>query len=776
MNIRNKTAVISDPKGPFEEQISALLAEMTLEEKLSQITENWGIAGSPRVGVPPLYKSECVHGYSYGTGCTVFPQAIGMAATWDPEMVKKTAEVIGVESKAANAYQAWTPVLDVARDPRWGRVEESFGEDAYLVEKMGLAWIDGYQSLGLTATPKHFAAHGAPLGGRDSNIVGYSERTLREVHYPPFRAAVKKSKVKSLMSAYHVVDGVPCSGSREMLTKLLREEWGFNGYVVTDVGAPDHLFTKHTMATGATEAAAIMAKAGVDLCSTGDVFRDGIPAALEQGLIDMDDVDAMVGNVLRVKFELGLFDRPENPPLQWADVDEWDLPAHRKVALEAARAAMVLLKNENNLLPLSKEVGKIALVGPAAKTQEGGDYTCTLEEDQMVTIYEGLVDKVGRGNVLYARGCEFMNGDTAGIPEAVAAAEQADVVVVAVGDCARSSGENYDRASLHFTGAQDALIEAVCVTGKPVVLVAATGKPVILEYAAEHAAAILVSWFSGEEGGHAVADALFGEVNPGGKLPVTFPRSESQLPLFYNYHLSGRKYDYIDMPSVPRYRFGYGLSYTTFAYSNLRTEKDGENVKIYATVTNTGAVAGDEVAQLYITDMQTSVSTPVTTLKGFTRLTLQPGESREVCFTLTPYDLSLLDADLCRRVEKGEFRVFVGGMSPACNEGNEYRKARIAYENEAEGVMGAFTYDEDVAADFRLSLKKEDGAYLLTARNAGGLTDVLSADFYLNGKLYANRRRELDPGEEIVIAFYVEEEVADACVICRGQLVREVTA
>jgi beta-glucosidase len=230
------------------------------------------------------------------------------------------------------------------------------------------------------------------------------------------------------------------------------------------------------------------------------------------------------------------------------------------------------------------------------------------------------------------------------------------------------------------------------------------------------------------------------------------------------------------MPSVPRYRFGYGLSYTTFAYSNLRTERDGENVKVYATVTNTGTVAGDEVAQLYITDMQTSVSTPVTTLKGFTRLTLQPGESREVCFTLTPYDLSLLDADLCRRVEKGEFRVFVGGMSPACNEGNEYRKARIAYENESEGVMGTFTYDEDVAADFRLSLKKEDGAYLLTARNVGGLTDVLSADFYLNGKLYANRRRELEPGEEAVIAFYVDEEVADACVICRGQLVREVTA
>lgn len=771
MNRRNKTAIVSDPKGAFEDKIRALLSEMTLDEKLSQITENWGIAGAPRVGVPPLYKSECVHGYSYGTGCTVFPQAIAMAATWDPAMVYETAEVIGVESKAANAYQAWTPVLDVARDPRWGRVEESFGEDTYLVEKMGLAWIDGYQSLGLTATPKHFAAHGAPLGGRDSNIVGYSERTMREVHYPPFRAAVKKSKVKSIMSAYHVVDGVPCSGSHAMLTKLLREEWGFNGYVVTDVGAPDHLFTKHTMANGATEAAAIMATAGVDLCSTGDVFRDGIPAALEQGLIDMDDVDAMVGNVLRVKFELGLFDRPENPPLQWADVDEWDIPAHRRVALKAARASMVLLKNEDHFLPLSKSVGKIALVGPAAKTQEGGDYTCTLEEDQMVTIYDGIVEKVGRDAVVYARGCDFMDGNTDGIAEAVAVAEAADVVIVAVGDCARSSGENNDRANIHFTGAQDALIEAVCATGKPVVVVAAVGKPVILEYAVEHANAILTSWFSGEEGGNAVADVLFGDVNPGGKLPVTFPRCMEQLPLYYNYHLSGRKYDYIDLPAVPRYRFGYGLSYTTFAYSDLRIERDGENVKVYATVRNVGDVAGDEVAQLYITDMQTSVSTPITQLKGFTRVSLAAGESREVCFTLTPYDLSLLDADLCRRVERGVFRVFVGGVSPACNEGNEYRKARLAYENEQEGVMGEFTYDEDLAAEFSLSLETAEGAYVLTARNVGRLTDVLSADCYINGKLYANRRCELDPAEEKRIAFYVDEDVRDIQVVCRGQIV-----
>lgn len=772
MNTRRKTALISQPEGAYEDKVQALLEQMTLDEKISQITESWGITGVERLGIPPLYKGECVHGYSYGTGCTIFPQAIAMAATWNTETVREVAEVTGEECKAANSMQAWSPVLDVARDPRWGRVEESFGEDAYLVEKIGLAWIEGYQSLGLTATPKHFAAHGAGLGGRDSNIVGYSERTLREVHFPPFRAAVKQGKVKSVMSAYHVNNGVPCSGSHEMLTKLLREEWGFNGYVVTDVGAPEHLYTKHTMAADDTEAAAIMAKAGVDLCAAGQVYKAGIKPALEQGLIDMDDIDTMVGNILRVKFELGVFDRDENPPMEWADVDGWDSPAHRQTALKAARESMVLLKNEGGILPLSKTVGKVALVGPAIKTQEFGDYTCTPEEDQAVTIYDGVVSKVGKDAVLYARGCEFMDDSTDGIAEAVEAARQADVVIVGVGDCARSTGENNDRADLHFTGAQDALIRAVCETGKPVILVAATGKPVILEYAAEHAMAILESWFSGEEGGSAVADILFGDVCPSGKLPVSFPRSVEQLPLFYNYHLSGRKYDYLDMPAVPRYRFGYGLSYTSFAYENLRTEKDGRNVIVTAAVRNTGEVEADEVAQLYVTDMQTCVSTPVTTLKGFTRVHLKPGETKDISFVLTPYDLSLLDADLKRRVEKGVFRVFVGGMSPACNEGNEYRKARIAYADETEGVMGEFTYDYDLEADFVLSLRQENGAYVLTARNAGGMTDILSADFYVNDRLYANRRAELDPDEEKTIAFYTDEpDVRSVAVVSRGQIV-----
>ena len=767
MNDRLKTAVVSRPEGPYEEKIRSLLSEMTLEEKLSQITENWGIAGSPRLGVPPLYKSECVHGYAYGTGCTVFPQAIGMAATWDPETVRETASVIGTESKAANAYQAWTPVLDVARDPRWGRVEESFGEDPYLVEKMGLAWIEGYQSQGLTATPKHFAVHGAPLGGRDSNPVGYSERTMREIHFPPFRAAVKQGKVKSVMSAYHLLDGVPCSASHRLLTKLLREEWGFNGYVVTDVGAPDHLFTKHALAKDAVGAAAAMAKAGADLCSTGDVYKNGIPAALEQGLIDMQDVDFLVGNVLRVKFELGLFDRPENPPLQWAEVDEWDLPSHRAAARRAAEKSLVLLKNDGTL-PLSPDK-KVALVGPAAKEQVGGDYTCTVEEDQMVTLYDALLEKIGPDRLICEKGCDFMDGDPSGIPAAVAAAGKADVVIAAVGDCARSSGENNDRADIRLTGAQEELIRALCGTGKPVVIVASVGKATVMEYGAAHAAAILVSWFSGEEGGHAVADALYG-LSPAGRLPVTFPRGVEQLPLCYNYQLSGRKYDYIDQTSLPRWRFGYGLSYTSFAYGDLRVEKEGLNVTVSATVRNTGRVESDEVAQLYITDTLASVGTPVTALKGFTRLRLAPGEEKRVTFTLTPYDLSLLDEGLRRRVEKGVFRVFVGGVSPACPEGNEYRKARLGYKDGTEGVDGEFTYEQDLAADFRLSLAEKDGAYLLTARNGGALTDVLSADCYLNGEFYANRRAELEPGEEIVIAFYPDRPATSVAVIADGRM------
>lgn len=772
MNERNKTAVVSRPRGAYEDKIRAILDEMTLDEKISQITESWGIAGAERVGVPPLYKSECVHGYSYGTGCTVFPQAIAMAATWSRDTVHEIGHVTGVESKAANAYQAWSPVLDVARDPRWGRFEESFGEDTYLVTEIGLSWIDGYQELGLTATPKHFAAHGSPLGGRDSNIVGYSDRVLREVHFPPFRAAVKKSHVKSLMSAYHVIDGVPCSASHALLQKLLREEWGFNGYIVTDVGAPEHLYQKHTMAENDAEATAILAKAGVDLCAAGHVYKNGIKLALEEGLIDMDDVDTMVGNILRVKFELGLFDREENPPLSWADVDEWDLPEHRRVSLKSARESMVLLKNENGILPLSKNPGKVALIGPAVKKQEFGDYTCKLEEDQAVTIYDGIVEKIGKSSVIYAKGCEFMDGVTDGIAEEVEAAKQADIVIIALGDCERSTGENNDRADLHFTGAQEPLLKAVCETGKPVILVAATGKPVILTYAAEHAAAILESWYSGEEGGHAVADILFGDVCPSGKLPITFPRTMEQLPLYYNYHLSGRKYDYLDETVVPLYHFGYGLSYSKFEYSGISAARDGENVKIKATVRNIGEVEADEIAELYISDMLTSVSTPITQLRGFERVHLAPGEAEEVSFTLTPYDLSLLDADMVRRVESGVFRAYVGGVSPACDKGNEYRKARLAYENENEGVMCEFTYEDDLAAEFVFSLTEENGAYVLSARNEGRLTDVMNADCYFDGKLYANRRAELDPGEEVRIAFYPgETDVKNVTVVCRGQIV-----
>lgn len=771
MNILRKTKLISKPDNVFESEIKKLLDEMTLDEKISQLKESWGIAGVERLGIPPLYKGECVHGYSYGTGCTIFPHAIAMAATWDVETVWKVAEVTAKESIAANAMQAWSPVLDVARDPRWGRVEESFGEDTYLVEKIGLAWINGYQSLGLTATPKHFAAHGAGLGGRDSNYVGYSERILREVHFPPFRAAVREAKVKSVMSAYHVCNGVPCTGSYELLTKLLREEWGFDGYVVTDVGAPEHLYQKHTMAKDDTEAAAIMAKAGVDLCATGTVYAKGLKPAIESGLIDMLDIDTMVGNILRVKYELGVFDREKNEPLKWADVDEWDLPEHRLAALETARKSIVLLKNEDKILPLNKNI-KLALIGPAIKSQEFGDYTCNPEEDQAVTIYQAVINKVGQESVVYAKGCEFMENGTEGFAEAVEAAKTADVVVLALGDCSRSTGENNDRASLCFTGEQNKLLEAVCNTGKPVILIAAAGKPVILEYAVENAKAILFSWFSGEEGGTAVADVLFGDVCPGGKLPISIPRSEAQLPIVYNYHLSGRKYDYIDMSSEPRYRFGYGLSYSAFEYSGLKISTEGDNVQISVSIENTGTVTADEVAQLYLTDMQSCVSTPITNLKGFKRITLNPKEQKEVIFVLTPYDLSLLDEKLYRRVEKGLFRVFIGGASPINEKKNEFRKAGLHYNSTSEGICGEFIYEKDVYVEYKFSLdKKENGEYIFKIKNTGGITDMFSADFYVNGSLYANRRGELDPGEEKIIGIYCDDTVDSFSAVCRESMV-----
>lgn len=737
----------------MEEKIAALLAEMTFDEKMGQLTESWGIRGVERLGIPPLFKSETVHGNSYSTGAASFPHAIAMGATWDPELVEKIGEVTAEETLAAGALQGWSPLLDVARDPRWGRVEEAYGEDPVLVEKIGLAWIHGFQSKGLTATPKHFAAHGAPLGGRDSNDYGYSERVLRETHYAPFRAAVKKENVLSVMSAYHSLDGVPATGSRELLNKILREEWGFEGYVVSDVGAPDNLIKKLYICRDAAEATAFLMKGGVDLCAPGDVYNKGVREALERGLITEADIDGHVAAILRVKYKLGAFEKGLGKQI-WEDVPCWDAPEHRAVALEAALKCAVLLKNDG-ILPLSDKLAKIAVIGPAAEKAEQGDYTGKFREGQAVSILDGIRARVPEADVVYAKGCEFLgDADAALIADAKNAAAQADVVILALGDKGdKTTGENNDRASITLTGAQEELMHEILGCGKPVAVLLAVGKPTAAEEAFEKADAVMVTWYAGEEAGNAAAKLLFGDEAPVGKLPMSFPKSVAQLPIFYNYNMSGRGYDYIDIDSVPRGRFGQGMTYTTFEYSDVTAQVNDHGVTVRAKVKNTGRRSGTETVQLYITDMYSSAATPLTQLKDFTKITLGAGEEATVSFDMDWYALSFLDADMVRRVEAGDFRVFVGGVSPYCDKGNDNRKERMGYASAEEGACGAFTLENGVAADFRTEKKVEGGNIVLRVTNEGGLCDVVKAELYADGELAADVRSEAEPGETVEFVF-----------------------
>lgn len=738
---------------PERKKAEELVSQMTFDEKLSQITESWGIGGVKRLGIPPLFKSETVHGNSYSTGAASFPHAIAMGATWDTELVEKIGEVTAEETVSAGALQGWSPLLDVARDPRWGRVEEAYGEDPVLVEKIGLAWIHGFQSKGLTATPKHFAAHGSPLGGRDSNDYGYSERVLREIHYAPFRAAVKKENVQSVMSAYHSLEGIPATGSDELLNKILREEWGFTGYVVSDVGAPDNLKKKLYTCKDDAEGAAYLVKGGVDLCAPGDVYKKGIAAAIEKGLLTEEDVNERVRTILEVKLRLGAFEKGLDRQI-WEDVECWDCPEHRAVALEAAEKCAVLLKN-NGLLPISDKTAKIAVIGPAAEKAEQGDYTGKFKESQTVSILEGIRRRVPDAEVVYAKGCDFLGeADEAMIAEAKKAALDADIVIMVLGDKGdKTTGENNDRADIDLVGAQNELMHEILSLGKPVAVLLAVGKPTAAEEAFEKADAVMVTWYAGEEAGTAAAKLIFGDTAPSGKLPMSFPKSSKQLPIFYSYNMSGRGYDYIDIDSAPRARFGQGLTYTTFAYSDASAVVTDNGVKITAKVKNTGSREGVETIQLYVTDMYSSAATPLTLLKDFAKVTLAAGEEKEVEFVLDWYALSFLGADMVRRAEKGEFRAFIGGISPYCDRGNDNRKERMGYADSSEGVDTVFALVRDYAADFRFEKLRDGENTILRVTNAGDLCDVVKTELYACGELAADVRSEVEEGETVEFVF-----------------------
>jgi beta-glucosidase len=655
-----------------------------------------------RLGIPAIIHDECCSGFM-ARGADVFPQSIGLASTWEPELAEAETTVTRAQMRAAGVHHGLAPVLDVTRDPRWGRLEETFGEDPYLVASMGKAYIRGLQGSdlkdGVAATGKHFAAHGMPEAGLNWAPVHVGQRELREVYLLPFEVAVREAGLATIMNAYHELDGVPCGASRELLTDILRGEWGFEGIVASDYDTLPRLVDYHFAAANKVEAAVMALEAGLDLeLSRVDVYGAPLLEALAQGKLDVAVLDEAVRRMLSLKFRLGLFESPSADPAHTDEAYGW--PEHRELARRIARKSLVLLKNDGPVLPLSANLGSIAVIGPNADVPRHmvGDYAYASMADVMdggpqppdktrypekmppiVTVLGAIRQQVPAGTrVGYAAGCDISAISREGFAEAANLARTSEAVVLVMGGRsgqmeACTGGECRDSANLGLPGVQEELVQAVlsAAAGKPVVLVLVDGRPAAIPALVEQIPAILEAWLPGEEGGPAVAEALFGKVNPGGKLPVTFPRSAGQVPIFYAHKPSaGRSYpynNYTDESAKPLFPFGHGLSYTTFEYSALdvspaQVPANGQ-VTIRLTVANIGDVEGDEVVQLYLHDLFASVTRPVMELKGFQRLTLAPGQKRTLTFVVAAAQMAFYDRKMQYVVEPGEVEVLVGSSS-----------------------------------------------------------------------------------------------------------------
>jgi beta-glucosidase len=624
--------------------------------------QRWVMSHS-RLGIPALFIEEGLHGYDTGT---VFPAPIGLAATWDPKIAQRTTESIAAEARANGVDMILAPVLDLARDPRWGRVEEDFGEDPYLTGRMGLAYVRGAQGDSLSsdhtvvAEPKHFAGHGSPEGGTNTSPVHIGERELRSVMLKSFEPAFREGHAMATMAAYHEIDGIPVAGDPKLFKKILREEWQFKGFVLSDLGAIRRLYDVHHVAESPKAASCLAVRSGVDMQFydfSHEVFQRALLDCLHEGTLLVADLDRAVRGVLRVKFMLGLFDRP------MVDVGlrerVYRSQAHLDVSLQSARESMTLLKNEGGLLPLSKSVSKVVVIGPNADVARYGDYE--KEENGLhISLLDGLRKELAGGSV------EFDDGKD--ISVAVSKARLADVVVLGLGERQGISGEGFDRSNLDLPDNQEQLLEAIVATGKPVVLVLQNGRPLTIGWAKEHVPAILEAWYPGEFGGQAIAETLFGDNNPAGRLTISFPRSTGQLPDFYNADPS-RKRGYVDGDGEPLFPFGFGLSYTTFRYDHLAVQAlapgSKADVRVTVDVTNTGDREGDDVVQLYEHEETTSVETPVRSLCGFSRLHLQPHETRQVTFVVPQSQLAVWSVGGQWVVEPGTFMVWAGGDSRA---------------------------------------------------------------------------------------------------------------
>ena len=632
--------------------------------QLYNAIQAWVIKSNP-LGIPALFIEEGLHGYM-GYDETIFPQSVNLATTWNVDLAKKTGAAIASEARADGVDMILAPVLDVARDPRWGRVEEDFGEDPFLSGQLGLNYVEGMQGDLLAtdhnciAEPKHFAAHGSPESGLNTSPVHAGEREVRTVMLKSFEPAIREGHAMGVMAAYHDIDGVPCTSNPWLLQKVLKDEWGFQGFVLSDLGAIRRLYDTHHVAASPADAARLALNSGVDMQFYDfdhDVFQNAIIDGVKNGQVSQATLDAAVSRILRVKFLLGLFDHP----FVDANLDKSvrRSPEHLDLSLEVARQSMCLLKNEGNLLPLKKNLGRIAIIGPNGNVARLGDYADVATEGPEYGMFEQIEKIVSPKTKV-----SFSDGED--VATTVALAKKSDVVILALGEKKGISGEGFDRSDLDLPGNQEELLEAVVKTGVPVVLVLQNGRALSIPWAAKHVPAILEAWYPGEFGGRAIAETLFGDNNPAGRLPVTFPKSVGQLPVFYN-HFPSKNNNYVDGNDSPQFVFGFGLSYTTFKYSNLNVAApapgSADDVSVSFDLTNTGKRDGDEVAQVYVRETTASVATPVKALKAFSRVHLQAGETKSIALHIPQSELTVWGASQEWKVEPGEFTASVGGSS-----------------------------------------------------------------------------------------------------------------
>lgn len=711
-------------KKTIEQRVDSVLALMNLEEKIGQLVQysgGWdtgtqtsrpreghielirkGKIGSllnvfgaeetkkiqkvaveeSRLKIPLIFGLDVIHGFR-----ATFPIPLAEASSWNPSLVEKSARWQAIEASSAGIHWTFNPMVDIARDPRWGRIMEGSGEDPYLGSLMAVARVKGYQGNDLSANNtiaaciKHFAGYGGAEGGRDYNTVDFSERTFREVYLRPFQAAVNAGAA-TLMASFNEVGGVPSSGSNFLQTKILRKEWKFDGFVVSDWNSVGELIP-HGVAKDLKQAAELGIKAGVDMDMEANAYYNHLSELVNEGKVSQKIIDESVRRILRIKFRLGLFD----DPYKYCEAEREKNTVMSKqivqATLQSAREAMVLLKNKNNLLPLKKDLKKIAVIGPLANSKDDplGGWSQQGNANDVVTVLEGIKNKLGKSTeVNYEEGCTILGEEKNGFTKAVELANASDVAIVVVGESRNMAGEASSRAKIDLPGIQEDLVQSIQKTGKPVVVVLMNGRPLTIPWIQENVSAVIETWYLGIQAGNAIADVLFGDYNPSGKLPVTFPRYVGQIPIYYNHKNTGRPYNpndhytsyYQDLENTPLYPFGFGLSYTTFTYSNLSLNKNkikkNESLKVSVNVKNSGSVDGAEVVQLYIRDLVGSVTRPVKELKDFSKIFLKAGETKKVEFTITPVKLKFYDINMRFVVEPGDFKVFVGTNSEDVKE------------------------------------------------------------------------------------------------------------